>query len=338
MAIEKMKLMGITGTSQNLDKFLANVLINCDVQIEDAKKIYNKGWKLDYFEYDYTIKDALKKAQNLLNKLQIQYSENIDTVILETPILEIIKQIEELNYLYDENIKEINTLKKQIDEERIKIQDISKIEGINLDIKKLYDLQYIKFRYGSIPKRNLEEIKKEIENLNAILFEIKEIEDVSWIMYFTTEQFVSSIDSIFNIQKFEREMLPEDLVGIPKKYIQNLKEKIRNQEYEINILEQKQEKIRKKGMTTLISYYRELQTYDKINSLKKYIVHDQNNTFYVVAWVPEINITRIERKLKSIDGIDYVIKTSKNPPTKLRNKKFIKPFETLVKMYRSSKN
>ena len=39
MSIEKVKLLGIKGNSKDLDKFLANVLLNSDVQIEDAKKI-----------------------------------------------------------------------------------------------------------------------------------------------------------------------------------------------------------------------------------------------------------------------------------------------------------
>ena len=64
MAIEDMKLLGITGDSKELDKFLGNFLFKSDTQIEDAKKIYNKSWKLEYFEYDYRIKEALKKLNN----------------------------------------------------------------------------------------------------------------------------------------------------------------------------------------------------------------------------------------------------------------------------------
>jgi V/A-type H+-transporting ATPase subunit I len=86
-------------------------------------------------------------------------------------------------------------------------------------------------------------------------------------------------------------------------------------------------------MTLLISYYRELQTYDKINTIKKYIVHDQNDTFYVVAWISEENLKKIERILIKFDDIDYIVEDGINPPTKLKNNKIIKPFEALVKMY-----
>ena len=71
MAIEKMKLLRITGPEKELDRFIARNLLNSDIQIEDAKKIYSKGWKLEYYSYDYTIKENLKKCKDLIENLNI---------------------------------------------------------------------------------------------------------------------------------------------------------------------------------------------------------------------------------------------------------------------------
>lgn len=333
MSIEKVKLLGIKGNSRDLDRFLANVLFKSDVQIEDAKKIYNKGWKLEYFEYDYKIKETLKRCENLLGKLKIQYTKDSDMVLLENRVEDISQKIGDFEQNYDECVKKINLNEKQNEEALIKIEEASRLENIDIDMKKLYDLQYIKFRYGSIPKKNLEEIKKELENLNIILLEVKEEGDLSWIIYFTTTEFVSEVDGIFNIQKFERELLPDDLIRTPKEYLRNLKEEINAKERENSELNAQIEKIRKEGMTKILSLYRELQTYDKINTIKKYIVHDQNGSFYVVAWIPENNLRKMQKKLEGIPDIDYVVRDGANPPTKLKNNKIIKPFEELVKMY-----
>ena len=333
MSIEKVKLLGIKGNSRDLDRFLANVLFKSDVQIEDAKKIYNKGWKLEYFEYDYKIKETLKRCENLLEKLKIQYTKDSDMVLLENRVEDISQKIGDFEQSYDECVKKINLNEKQNEEALIKIEEASRLENIDIDMKKLYDLQYIKFRYGSIPKKNLEEIKKELENLNIILLEVKEEGDLSWIIYFTTTEFVSEVDGIFNIQKFERELLPDDLIRTPKEYLRNLKEEINAKERENCELNTQIEKIRKEGMTKILSLYRELQTYDKINTIKKYIVHDQNGSFYVVAWIPENNLRKMQKKIEGIPDIDYVVRDGENPPTKLKNNKIIKPFEELVKMY-----
>ena len=112
MAIEKMKLLGITGNSQDLDKFLANVLFKNDLQIEDAKKIYNKGWKLEYFNYDYKIKESLKKCENLLIKLGIQFSKDADLVILENQVSEIEDKINEVETNYKQRSSKARGFRK----------------------------------------------------------------------------------------------------------------------------------------------------------------------------------------------------------------------------------
>lgn len=333
MAVEKMKLLGINGNVKLLDGVLANILFQSEIQIEDAKKVYNKGWKLEYFEYNYKIKEAIKKCENLLEKTGVQYSKEWNLELLENSVDKIYESIINLNNSYDECLKIIENNEKENEVTREKINEISKLENLNINMKKLYDLEYVKFRYGSIPKRNLEEIKQEIENLNCILFEIKEEKDRAWIMYFTTEEYVGSIDGIFNIQKFERELLPDDLIKTPKEYIAKLKEQIRQREFNNNEIFQRIDKIKRRASTAVLGYYRELQTYDKINTIKKYIVHDQKDNFYIAAWVPNDCLKQIEVKLKQIQELDYVIEDDENPPTKLKNSKFIRPFEELVKMY-----
>ena len=203
MAIEKMKLLGIKGDSKILDEFVANVLFQSDVQIEDAKKIYNKGWKLEYFEYNYKIKETLKRCENLLNKIGIEYTKEYSMSLLENKIENISNKLDKIEPAYEECLKIIEKNEKENIEYKKIYKEISKLQEIDIDIKRLYDLEYVKFRYGSIPKKNLEDIKKQIDNINAIMFEIREEKDIVWIMYFTTEQYVGNIDGLFNIQKFE---------------------------------------------------------------------------------------------------------------------------------------
>lgn len=333
MAIEEMKLLGITGRAEFLNQFVVQALLKCDVQIEDAKKIYDKGWKLKYYDYDYRVKDLLKKCFSLMDKLGILYKNDANIWQLENDLDVINEKIQNINNQYEEELKKISENQKQNEEDIKKIEEISRIEKIDVDIGKLYDLKYIKFRYGKIPNKNLEEIKLELRKLDAIVIEVKKEADETWIMYFTTSEFVSNIDGLFNIQKFERVMLPDDLIGKPREYVNKIKEEIRKREYLSKEAENEINKLKKIGAVTLLSYYRELQTYDKINNIKKYMAYDQNNTFYAVIWVPETNMGNVKKILSQIPGIEYVVREGENPPTKLKNNKIIRPFETLVKMY-----
>ena len=60
MAVEKMKLLSITGREENIDQFISDYLLDSGMQTENAVKVFEKGWKLTNFKYDSTAKELLK--------------------------------------------------------------------------------------------------------------------------------------------------------------------------------------------------------------------------------------------------------------------------------------
>lgn len=335
MAIEKLKLLTITGPEKDLDRFIAKNLLDTDIQIEDAKKVYNKGWKFEYYGYDYTIKDNLKKCKDLIEKLNILYREEYSNLFIETSVEQLGKKIDNVKTAYEGLTQDIENCQKDKENALNKIAPIEKFDKIDVDIKKLYSLKYVKFRYGNISNDKLQYVRNEMDNINAILFEVEQEEDITWIIYVTTEEFVDNVDVFFNMQNFERIWLDQDLSGTPKQYINNIYKQISSKNVEIMQMKKELEDLKKNCTHILLSSYRQLQTYDKINKIKKYIMHDSKNTFYMVSWVPESSLSKITEKLDTCQNIDYTIgeKTDKKSPTKLKNNKLIKPFELLVKMY-----
>ncbi len=181
----------------------------------------------------------------------------------------------------------------------------------------------------------MEEIRQELENMQVIVFEIEKQEDVTWIVYLTTEEFAQNVDVFFNMQNFERVWLDENLSGKPKEYMEHLYKSISDKSHEILELQNDMENLSENGRHILLSCFRQLQTYHKINQIKKYIMHDSKNTFYLVAWVPETELEAIVNKLDICPNIDYRMeeKLSSKSPTKLKNNRLIRPFEMIVKMY-----
>ena len=55
-----MKLLGITGKSEVMNNFLIKYIINSGLQLEDAIKVYEKGWKLTYFDYNTKPRELVK--------------------------------------------------------------------------------------------------------------------------------------------------------------------------------------------------------------------------------------------------------------------------------------
>lgn len=336
MAVEKMKLLSITGKDTDLEKFLAKNIINLDIQIEDAKKVYKKGWKLEYFSYDYTVKEYIKKCEKILDELQIEKDDDYWNYNIINSVSEIKEKIDNINNQYTEHINKIVDLEKENELMQKNYDIIKNLVSVDSKIENLYNLKYMKFRYGTVPTKNLEEINRKIDNTDAIYFELKREEEYTWILYLTTEEFLGKVDSFFNVQDFERIWLPKEASGTPEEFINQIEKNIKENLTKIDKEKEELRNLRIDAKEILIGAYKQLLLYENVNILKKYIVHDQNGTFYIVLWVSKDNVENIKSILSNYKNVDYDIFDDDEDiqaPTKLKNIKIFRPFETLIKMY-----
>lgn len=336
MAVEKMKLLSITGKDTDLEKFLAKNIINLDIQIEDAKKVYKKGWKLEYFSYDYTVKEYIKKCEKILDELQIEKDDDYWNYNIINSVSEIKEKIDNINNQYTEYINKIVDLEKENELMQKNYDIIKNLVSVDSKIENLYNLKYMKFRYGTVPTKNLEEINRKIDNTDAIYFELKREEEYTWILYLTTEEFLGKVDSFFNVQDFERIWLPKEASGTPEEFINQIEKNIKENLTKIDKEKEELQNLRIDAKEILIGAYKQLLLYENVNILKKYIVHDQNGTFYIVLWVSKDNVENIKSILSNYKNVDYDIFDDDEDiqaPTKLKNIKIFRPFETLIKMY-----
>lgn len=336
MAVEKMKLLSITGKDTDLEKFLAKNIINLDIQIEDAKKVYKKGWKLEYFSYDYTVKEYIKKCEKILDELQIEKDDDYWNYNIINSVSEIKEKIDNINNQHTEHINKIVDLEKENELMQKNYDIIKNLVSVDSKIENLYNLKYMKFRYGTVPTKNLEEINRKIDNTDAIYFELKREEEYTWILYLTTEEFLGKVDSFFNVQDFERIWLPKEASGTPEEFINQIEKNIKENLTKIDKEKEELRNLRIDAKEILIGAYKQLLLYENVNILKKYIVHDQNGTFYIVLWVSKDNVENIKSILSNYKNVDYDIFDDDEDiqaPTKLKNIKIFRPFETLIKMY-----
>lgn len=336
MAVEKMKLLSITGKDTDLEKFLAKNIINLDIQIEDAKKVYKKGWKLEYFSYDYTVKEYIKKCEKILDELQIEKDDDYWNYNIINSVSEIKEKIDNINNQYTEYINKIVDLEKENELMQKNYDIIKNLVSVDSKIENLYNLKYMRFRYGTVPTKNLEEINRKIDNTDAIYFELKREEEYTWILYLTTEEFLGKVDSFFNVQDFERIWLPKEASGTPEEFINQIEKNIKENLTKIDKEKEELRNLRIDAKEILIGAYKQLLLYENVNILKKYIVHDQNGTFYIVLWVSKDNVENIKSILSNYKNVDYDIFDDDEDiqaPTKLKNIKIFRPFETLIKMY-----
>ena len=107
MAIEEMKLLSVVGKEKYIDNFIAEYLIDCGIQPEDAIKVFDKGWKLSYFNYDNRARNLQKQCKEAMKVLEMQEVEHQEKVKLD-------ETIEALSEHLEDVCENITNLKKYI--------------------------------------------------------------------------------------------------------------------------------------------------------------------------------------------------------------------------------
>ena len=337
MSIEKMKLLSITGKEENIDDFIIKYLIDSGLQTENAIKVFEKGWKLTNFKYDSTSKDLQNKCKNIFLKYNIKYIEYSESDEIKNSLQEIDEKLESIKSKFEDIENSIIEKNQKIKELNSQVELLENLKNINIDISNLYNLRYIKFRYGKISKENYKKLEREIKDLNAIILNVGEDDENEWIICLTTKEYGAKVDSYLNVYKFERIWIPEELIGKPSENLIVCKEQIKKLEEEVEMNQRSICDTKNQYSNYLQEIYSELNLYIKIDTIKKFMAHDENGLFYIVGWIPVNELKQILPALSKEKDLKFVIKNydevASIPPTSLKNNRIFKPFETLVKMY-----
>ena len=334
MSVERMKLISLTGKEENLDYVIANILLNSGIQLEDALKVLQKGWKLTYYTYNSEIKELKTKVENIIKQLEIP--NNSEKCSLKSSLDDIKENINKIDTQISDKFAEISEKQEEISNLNENIKPIEHLKNLNIELDKLYKLKYMNFRYGKLSQEAYLQVKNEMDTLDAVVYELEENEDEVWIMYFMPDTLTSKVDSYFQVLKFERIWLPDEVQGKPIDFLQRVKEEINKDKEEIDRVQNEIKEAKEKYAKELLMYKQQLELLEKINNVKKFMAHDNKGAFYIVGWIPMQNLKKILPQLDKLE-IEYVIKNHdevvSTPPTKLKNNILFKPFESIVKMY-----
>ena len=190
MAIEQMELLSIVGKEENMNQFISKYLLNSGMQLEDALKVYEKGWRLSYFNYDPKVKDNLKFCKDLMKKIDIEYTENYVQSKLEGSVDELHSVLEDIDIQINDVTKSI----KSAEDEIKNIENLLYPIGLKINLADLYNLKYIKFRYGRISKNNYDKLMEDVWKYDTVIVKVEEELDYVWIIYLTTEEYSAKID------------------------------------------------------------------------------------------------------------------------------------------------
>lgn len=342
MSIERMKFVNIVGPVQDFDGFIVKHIINKDMQLEHSLNYTGTVKGLKPFIEDNNYEPLVKVLENLNRYMKVQPSECDNNELAELlkesadieKAIDYVKQIEED---FNEIVRKIERNKAEILENQQILKQLVPIENLEFDLDRLFNLEYIKIRFGKLPKENFAKLDLVLEGLDVIVIPFSSDERDVWVSYLMPALVSERIDNVMSSLHFERVRIPKGVKGHPRDAILKLEQEIKMLEEDILKLRSDYEKIIEENREEFQRVYGRFFYLEQAAEIKKYAAHTKE-TFLLSGWITEKSYRMLLEELKGRK--DYVITVEEpgevkglKPPTILRNNRFFKPFESIVKMY-----
>lgn len=226
----------------------------------------------------------------------------------------------------EENIKAYS---EQIDE-------ISHFVGLDVNLDEVHACEYIKVRFGSLPKESFEKLNAYTQNPYVVFFPSSNDDSYYWGVYFAPISEVSEVDRIFSSLYFERTRLAE-MTGTPESALEDYRRKLADEKALHKSIEAKIEDLLKTNQKTFQTVYWWMTEQSVYFGIRRYAAR-YNGNFILTGWIPKEKEQEFTKALDQVESIEYSVEGAEeqlehSPPIKLKNRKLFSPFEFYVDMY-----
>ncbi len=217
--------------------------------------------------------------------------------------------------------------------ERAKIQ-LGHIINMGSNFDSIFRCEFVKVRFGRLPKDSI--VKLEYFEDQPFTFQQYDFDgEFYWGVYFTDTPHAPVVDNIFKDLYFERIRVPDFAHGTPKDALAIFEMFERTLQEELY------------GLSEIFGLQN--STVERLKKMAQYLAYNErlyslttlatqlDASFYLSGYIPEEDYREAEEAIESLNGVTMISQKSHEselqPPTKLKNGWFAKPFEFFIDMY-----
>ncbi|GAB4114651.1 MAG: V-type ATPase 116kDa subunit family protein [Candidatus Caldatribacteriota bacterium] len=357
MSVEKMKILGVIGKKDLLEKVLRQVILSENMHMINALSRVNsadfflppsekniEALEEEPFLKPYSEKRDFSRDEKIVNLFlkvfNIEPQLNKDFLTEEYDYDDFMRQFFNIYKQISSIVDEIDIKLREIDQKREYINNLKYLTKFDLDINNFINMKYLVFRIIRITRENYDKLKRNYENIPAVVLKVAVEGGYVVLISITPVTLEETLEKIFSSLNYSILPLPKEVNGTAQEVIEQFTRSIEEDQKRIEALKSSIEEYRIKYRDELKKLYSRLEMEKKIEELKSEIAIG-GKLFFMFGFVPISYVYQLKDELeknfkdKLIILIDDVNTTSSGitPPTKLRNFKIFKPFESLIKMY-----
>ena len=337
MAIEKMKLIRTYGLMDHLDEFITSCCISGDFHPENAMDFISDSLGFVPLNEENPYTSSLQKIDEIASVAGVTLKDTFkgDEIIINPEELDFIDSLRA-------KISDTFTKRKDISDKlqniEASIEQFEHFIGLDVPIEDVLSCEFLKVRFGSIPKDCYPKLKAYEGNNLFVFLESSTDEKSYWGLYAAPQKQIDDVDRIFASLYFNRIRIPFTN-GTPREILDKLNTEKATLSQELESLDKQISTFWSENAEHCEQVHAYLEIASLAFDLRRYAAKDSDSDYFIyVGWVPKSSFKWFKQRIEKIDGVtfeeaDPAEEKRSNPPVKLKNKKPFRPFEMFVEMY-----
>ena len=336
MSIEKLELVSIAGAVPSLNDAIIACLQSKIFHIENAAKLLGSTEDSGGNHSDQNPYAAPLRALMELDLRQVPLGEDAALDPAEFTPDSILSETERISGKLKTFQERLTKTRRQIADYESAAIHLKNLTGSDLDLGELTKCKHILYRFGRMPEENVQ--KLDFYSDEGFIFQAyHSAHEYVWGFYFATKERILSVDAIMKGLLFERYELPDDISGTPEEALAELQIKLTEKKAALAELEKQESEIYQNESELIGKMYRFSKYQNEVWKLRGQciITHDK---FSLMGYVPVAEKETFKKYIDKIPDLSVTyeapwVDSKVQPPVRLKNGWFTKPFSMFVEMY-----
>ncbi len=357
MSVEKMMLVNIIGKIDEIDRICKTVIEMGSLHAVSAMEEMNTAdftmriseenkeavMGVSYMKPFVSDRD-FNEVKGKMERVSLmccgkEESEKTDDAELILDYGELVSRIDDVLGRFGPVIDEFNLKKEREAKLRADLDSFGLLQGLEVPAEKLFSMKNFSFSLFRVSSENAVKLNHNRENIPAILISVKKSSDQEMVAALIPSVFKAEAARIFKALDCEEIALEKGYSGTPAQIVRSIKIQLEALQAEIGLLRKNMEALSGEHRKEIAVLERSAELEKKCGILKGEIASSEEY-FYLYGWIPKREAETFEKAMKAFGEKAIVTMISADeanirmvPPTKLRNNRVFRPFETMVGLY-----
>lgn len=335
MAVAKMELVNIVGRLKDFDRVVRTCCINGDFHPEQSSQALENIEDFVPIEDSNPYEKSLQRAVDIAvhSDVALEYRKFDKLGFTEEQLRQYVEKAgEEMDTLNGR----VNDAAQQSARTRQILTSLDHLQGLGINLDAVFGCRSVVFRFGKLPVDGYLKLTSDPED-EHLFFPIEQDDLYYWGFYADRRSQIQATDEFFTSLYFERIDLVEQAHGTPQAARENLQRLLTRTESDLENARGAVRDYWKENREQFLRVYSNLRYLHDSFDVRRYASKIDDN-FYIFGWVTAEEVPVFEKKFAHISNVDCIVEPTEEagdiqPPTKVVNRRFFRPFELLVGMY-----